>query len=72
MRLDIISYSSSHRGDGIDLLNTCREVAGRELERNESSITDIKKFFYDTGVSQLLMKEIFAIQLRDLATTPSA
>ena len=61
-----------HRGDGIDLLNTCREVAGRELERNDSSITNIKKFFYDKGVSQLLMKEIFAIQLKDLATTPSA
>ena len=49
--------------NGIDRLKYCRRIALLELGRSDDS-NKIKDYFYNNGLSQLLMQEVFALTLQ--------
>ena len=66
-RLESYRDSLSKYDDKTDVLNACRRLALNVLDDSkEQDIKDIRDYFYNEGLSQLVMREIFALKLRDL------
>lgn len=50
--------------NGLDILRCCRRIALKQLGKPDKDNNKMKEYFYDNGLSSLLMQEVFALALK--------